>query len=359
MSPFTLNRKEVMVTIDQLRISDDGKNLYLDAHINKASYFDNVYMDKVTILTEDQVSELDPLSFGSDYIYQEEVAASGDVEQLYDKPVVLSERQLTKKATGDGGWMIDFSAKLEATSNAISLIFSGKFSAFGDSTPVLLVTNADYSASQGTDGGNVLFKVYGTLYDNEYDPGHPIYRFTGKGDVRDNSILKFYLYKTNSDGTHTLVRLDETDDINFLHFYYMPYSNVKVEGKKEVHLVLSINDFNEKFKAKDMTENMFFVYITATGTPASDTPCRLDEMTTLGVTLDYGLIYNNALCYTRELADSCNVPMGFIDFIMNYEALRLAVETEHYLVAIDHFNWLKNNGCAGNGTITKGCGCHG
>lgn len=193
-----------MIIIDQLRITDDGTALYLDAHVNQASYFDNVYIDKVTILTEGQVSELDPLSFGDDYIYQ-------------------------------------------------------------------------YSADDST---------------------------------------------------------------------------------KEIHLVLNVNSFNENFTKSDMTENMFFVYISCKGTPASDTPCRLDEMTTLAVTFDYGLIFNNAMCFTKEMSDSCSVPMGFIDFILNYEALRIAIETEHYVSAIEHFNWLKNNGCASNGTVTKGCGCH-
>lgn len=194
-----------MIIIDQLRITDDGLAMYLDAHVNEASYFDDVCIDKVTILTEDQVSELDPLTFGSSYVYQTSLSGS----------------------------------------------------------------------------------------------------------------------------------------------------------QKEVHLVLNVNSMNSKFTAKDFTSNMFFVYITAKGTPASDTPCRLDEMTTLGVTLDYGLIYNNALCFTKELSDNCNVPMGFIDFILNYEAMKIAIETEHYVAAIEHFNWLKNNGCSSNGTVTKGCGCNG
>jgi len=119
--------------------------------------------------------------------------------------------------------------------------------------------------------------------------------------VEDADVLHFYLYKTNEDGTHELVRLDETDDMEFLHFYYMPYTYSVGSNAREVHLVLCANDFNEAFTAKDLTSNMLFVYITAGGTPSSDTPCRLDEMTTLGVTFDYGLIYNNAMCYTREL----------------------------------------------------------
>lgn len=198
-----------MVTIDQLRISDDGKNLYLDIHVSEASYFDNVYLDKVTILTEEQVSELNPESFGDDYIYQ------GDVESI-----------------------------------------------------------------------------------------------TSGLDVR------------------------------------------------ELHLVLCANDFNEKYCKGSLSDHIFFVYITCKGTPAFDTPCGMDEMTTLAVTLDYRLVFNNAMCYTRELADSCSVPSGFIDFILNYEALKMSISTGHYLQAIERFKWIKGSGCAGNGVVAgKGCGC--
>lgn len=48
------------VIFDQLRISDDGKRLYLNAHINKASYFENAYIDSITIMSSDQVSETSP-----------------------------------------------------------------------------------------------------------------------------------------------------------------------------------------------------------------------------------------------------------------------------------------------------------
>lgn len=198
-----------MVTIDQLRISEDGKTLYLDAHVSEAKYFDNVYLDKITILTEDQISELDPLSYGDDYVYQ------GDVETI------------------------------------------------SSSTNV-----------------------------------------------------------------------------------------------KEIHLVLCTLDFNEKFCKKTFSDNMFFVYISCKGTPAYDTPCGMDEMTTLAVVLDYKLIFDNAMCYTKEFANTCDIPMSFIDFILNYEALKISISTGHYLSAIERFRWMKSNGCAGGKAITaRGCGC--
>lgn len=31
-----------MVIFDQLRISDDGKRMYINAHVNKADYFNDI-----------------------------------------------------------------------------------------------------------------------------------------------------------------------------------------------------------------------------------------------------------------------------------------------------------------------------
>lgn len=43
------------VIFDQVRISDDGKKLYIDVHVNKADLFDNVYLDYIKIATSQQV----------------------------------------------------------------------------------------------------------------------------------------------------------------------------------------------------------------------------------------------------------------------------------------------------------------
>lgn len=58
------------VIIDQLRISDDASKIYINVHVNTASYFDTVYLDSLTIMTGDKVSETSPTSPTSDYIYK-------------------------------------------------------------------------------------------------------------------------------------------------------------------------------------------------------------------------------------------------------------------------------------------------
>lgn len=61
-----------MVIITQLRITEDGGYMYVNAHVNEASYFDNVYIDSITIMTSDKVSELNPEEATADYIYKKE-----------------------------------------------------------------------------------------------------------------------------------------------------------------------------------------------------------------------------------------------------------------------------------------------
>ena len=58
-----------MIIFDQLRISDDGKRMYINAHVNKADYFNDIYIDSIVIQTADKVSETDPELPTSDYVY--------------------------------------------------------------------------------------------------------------------------------------------------------------------------------------------------------------------------------------------------------------------------------------------------
>lgn len=191
-----------MIIFDRLQISDSGKVLYIDIHVNKASYFDNIYIDKIVIQTSDQVSEMDPLTPGSSYIY-----------------------------------------------------------------------------SMTVDG-----------------------------------------------------------------------------NEKELHLALTAAcDFELPFNT--LSDKLLFVYVICKGTVGECTPCRLDEMTTLGVTFDTGLLYQKVMQYTRELNKDCSIPKGFIDLILLWNGFKAAIETEHYIPAIEFWKRLFKTG---EFSITsKGCGCHG
>lgn len=47
--------------------------MYVNAHVNKASYFDDIYIDSITIMTADKVSETAPGTPTSDFIYTKKI----------------------------------------------------------------------------------------------------------------------------------------------------------------------------------------------------------------------------------------------------------------------------------------------
>lgn len=201
-----------MVIIDQLRISDDGTQMYINAHVNTAKYFDNIYISSLTIMTADHVSETDPGTPDKDYIYN---------------------------------------TAFDSETKEISLVLSA----------------ADFTKTWETDADSI------------------------------------------------------------------------------------------SFKKAEMSTTLFFVYITCKGTVTDCTPCTLDELTTIGVTFDEKVLYQKVMSYTRMLADDCNVPVGFADFILLWNAFKAAVETDHYIPAIKYWNMLFDNYSAPTGI--KNCGCNG
>lgn len=215
-----------MLLFDQLRISDDGKRMYINIHVNEADYFDNVYLDSITIANAVNVLE----AYESDHT---------------------------------------------------------------DPT----VTCAKY------------------IYHLEFDP-----------NLKDAALV---LDKGSFDAA---------------------YSG------------LGPGDANESFDG-NLSGTLFFVYVKCKLADGSSidpcTPCTLDEEVTLGVTFDTNMMYQRVMQYTRELSDTCEIPKSFIDYILLWNGFKAAIETEHYIPAINFWKELfwSSNTIAKQGT--KPCGCGG
>lgn len=144
-----------------------------------------------------------------------------------------------------------------------------------------------------------------------------------------------------------------------------------VDGEeKNYNWVLTTADFIKKwetdakamnFKQSDMSNTIFFIYIKCKGTPAANIPCNMDKEYTVGVTFDVRAIYQKAMNYTKELANCCDIPSKFIDFILLWNALKASVATSHYLSAVKYYNLLSgsadSSSCLNYANNT--CGCHG
>lgn len=133
-----------------------------------------------------------------------------------------------------------------------------------------------------------------------------------------------------------------------------PIFSKQFEGdRKSVDLQLGKLDLT----GIDLTSHLFFVYVVAKGIPASNTPCGMDNINTLGVTMYMGTYYNIFMEYINEINGSnCTIPQGLIDQILRYEALNISIDSGHYIKGIEYFNkWFHKFSPI---TVTHNCGCH-
>lgn len=112
------------------------------------------------------------------------------------------------------------------------------------------------------------------------------------------------------------------------------------------------------YNGTSLSGPLFFVWVELYVPASQSTPCFADEPV-LGVTFDGKLLYQQAMGYTKELADDCTISDGFIDFILNYSAFKSAVETDHFCDAKTFYNQMFNLKNNPKRVAGRGCGCHG
>lgn len=127
-----------------------------------------------------------------------------------------------------------------------------------------------------------------------------------------------------------------------------------IAGSKNISIIISAKELSDN--NGDLSDDILYVYLIAVGTPSADTPCGMDNVSTLGVALNLRPIYNNGINYIRQVESTCEIPKDFIDFILRYKALDLALKTENYIQANKYWNkFFKNNNVVPLNTDSCGC----
>ena len=131
-------------------------------------------------------------------------------------------------------------------------------------------------------------------------------------------------------------------------------TNENIEGLKNINIIVSAKELLNN--NGDLNDDILYVYLIAVGIPSADTPCGMDNINTLGVALNLRPIYNNGINYIKQVESTCEIPKDFIEFILRYKALDLALKTENYIQANKYWNkFFKNNNVVP--LNTNSCGC--
>ena len=107
----------------------------------------------------------------------------------------------------------------------------------------------------------------------------------------------------------------------------------------------------------DTVDNkMYFVMVTWGGTPPLNTACSLDTNPITAATVNMCPIYHKVLSSIKEITNpTCkqDTYRNFINYFLQFKAMQIAVDTEHYNEAIT----LYNKYFVGE-SVTPTCGCN-
>lgn len=165
-------------------------------------------------------------------------------------------------------------------------------------------------------------------------------------------MVQFNELRINSEGTKLIIDVSIKD----LQYYQNVYlDNISIDTQdtfiesgpsdkvaysytlegdaKNIRLELGIGDI-----LPSLLDNMFFVWVRTKGIPTPDTPCGMDSLYSMGVTLYTCPIYDYIMQYVREVEKSCSVPKGFIDSFLQWKAFEVSIATKNYVQAIFYYN---------------------
>ncbi len=188
--------------------------------------------------------------------------------------------------------------------------------------------------------------------------------------VVDIEIIDSELYK---DVTLSEVVIDTDNTFSgtqYDHSSKYIYRHICPSGSKKERFIIDLSSLNfvpEHMNIEDIKDgridpafflkHMFFVYVKTSGSPDPSAPCYGNSNIVMQTVIDNKRIYNMLIGFTGELSDRCEIPKGFMDYILLFKAFEVNVSTGHYVNAIKFWRKLHKNS-SGLKQIHK-CSCHG
>lgn len=134
------------------------------------------------------------------------------------------------------------------------------------------------------------------------------------------------------------------------------FISLEESPQKSFKKTFSVGELSGILTSKNFKDHMMYVFVELDGPITGDAPCNSDSDLFLGIAVDWNGIYHRSLDFMKQVTkDCCNIPKEFIDYILRYKALELALKTGHYMVAKNIWDKFFSKR---RKTISSICGCN-
>lgn len=157
----------------------------------------------------------------------------------------------------------------------------------------------------------------------------------------------------NTDNSNENVDGSDTPSIDIPIDSFAKSIDINSENKvKHLSLVIPSTDI-----LCDIKGTVFFVWVTATGLPAFDTPCGQDVPQKVQWVINPSQIYEKVIPLLKSMNCDCGNNKDFSNIFLKYKAFQYSMNLGDYTEGINIWNKFFSKEKVI--TIKKGCGCHG
>lgn len=146
--------------------------------------------------------------------------------------------------------------------------------------------------------------------------------------IIDVSILDFPELQDIYLDSISIYTQDNYGDSNSVPNYYIGVSG------KNVRLIISEEDLNDEKLITALNNNLFFITVECLNNIGE---AEADESFTSAV-FDYNALYLPFMNVIKSINNNNKIPTQFIDLFLRLQALKISIDTNHFIEAIDIYN---------------------
>lgn len=336
-----------MIQFNKLEV-DKNNNLVVDVQVKDKDYYKNVYLGDLYIDTQDTYNDNGPsdkaLKFSLAGTQDTITSKTYNIENYTDTAYKRDKKYIVIQDTYTVGSLIcaTFTFNLDYTEYNLQP---------DDNYRLIFKHSASDSVLGSFDMEKSISKGHGILSVKVENAGN----YVDKSMLEKQFVIEIAADSPNGEGgVPDIITMLHNDDENFdveIQIDYVTKRDIAYNLKSKT-LEIPKNVY------PSLDNNILYVYAKTSdnSVPSASTPCGEDNIYTLGVVVNNNIIYNKGISYIKELGNTCNIPKGFISYILEYNAFNLALKTKNYSQANIYWNrFFKGSSSTIN---TKSCGCN-
>ena len=336
---------DTMVHFNELYVTEDGKNLVIDAEIDDFPVYNGAYIEKITVNTAanycagNNDAAATVYSGGDSVLY---VDINGDaVIDEADMFIIDWLNKILSRKTTDPDYDVNMDGKVNLAD--VSAVLS-----------VILGTNKDETIMQRAnvnkddqinigDVNSVVNAILGDMSWFEANLPEDVYHKIFGRDFADGS---------HEDGWYDIWRSKQN-------------AGVFGQGSRHVRKCLDKNDLVLALRGSSINDNLFIITVTANingnAEELAELGCGWDNNVIRGAAYNSYPLYKTFMDMAGRYSDACDNSnsAAMADYILNYYALDFALRMGDWCTALGYWKELLSSGTGAGVVSGRGCGCRG